>query len=201
VLTDAGLTASGAISHATDILVPGTTAMVIGIGGLGHVAVQILRALTPARVIAVDVGEEKLELARRVGAHDAVLSGPGAVDDVQALTGSVGVDAVFDFVANDATMALGAATTRMGGAIVLTGMGGGELRVRTGGTGATVRPEVRVVKSLGGTRLDLADCYTLARRGLITVETTTFTLDDTADVLTALDRGTLLGRGVILPNG
>ena len=59
-LTDAGLTPYHAIKPSLAKLVGGTTAVVIGAGGLGHVGIQLLRALTPSRIIAVDVTEEKL---------------------------------------------------------------------------------------------------------------------------------------------
>ena len=200
VLTDSGLTAYGAIGHATDLLVPGTTAMVIGIGGLGHVALQILRAITPARVIAVDIDEAKLDLARRVGAHETVMAGPSAADDVFGIVGKAGVDAVFDFAANESSIALGAATTGVGGSILLTGLGFGALTVSTGFGGMT-KPEVRVVRTMAGTRLQLDDCFALARQGLITVEATSYGLEETSEALAALERGEVVGRAVILPNG
>ncbi|WP_262402986.1 alcohol dehydrogenase catalytic domain-containing protein [Actinomadura sp. CNU-125] len=102
-LTDAGLTPYHAIKGALPKLVPGSAAVVIGTGGLGHVAIQLLRALTPARVIALDVSEKKLELARTVGAHEVVLSDERAADRVRGMTG--GVQAVFDFVGVGPTVA------------------------------------------------------------------------------------------------
>ena len=97
-LTDAGLTPYHAIKASLTKLGPGSTAVVIGAGGLGHVAIQILRALTAATVIALDVNDEKLQLATDVGAHHAFLSDPDAIDKIKALTGGKGAQAVFDFV-------------------------------------------------------------------------------------------------------
>src|SRR5690606_37902164 len=97
-LTDAGLTPYHAIKHSLAKLVPGSTAVVIGTGGLGHVGIQILRAVSPATVVALDVNEEKLALAREVGAHHAFLSNDDAVASVRELTGGLGAHAVFDFV-------------------------------------------------------------------------------------------------------
>src|SRR5690606_9006898 len=77
-LTDAALTPYHAIKRSLPLLAPGATAVVIGVGGLGHMAVQILAAISPARIVAVDVSEEKLGLAREVGAAETVLSGPEA---------------------------------------------------------------------------------------------------------------------------
>lgn len=78
-LTDAGMTPLHAIRDVEHKLVAGSTAVVIGVGGLGHVAIQILRAITSARVIALDLNEDKLALAREVGAHETVVSDGDAV--------------------------------------------------------------------------------------------------------------------------
>jgi len=59
-LADAGVTPYHAVRRSLDLLKPGTTAVVIGAGGLGQMAIQIVKALTPARVIAVDTAEQKL---------------------------------------------------------------------------------------------------------------------------------------------
>lgn len=102
-LTDAGLTPYHAIVSARDHLVPGSTAVVIGVGGLGHVGIQIIRALSDARVIAVDVSQDKLDLAREVGAAETVLSGPETAARIRELTGGRGAEAVFDFAGMPAT--------------------------------------------------------------------------------------------------
>src|SRR5215469_8020723 len=118
-LTDAGLTPYHAIKGSVPKLVPGSTAVVIGTGGLGHVAVQILTALTPARVIALDISDEKLQLARDVGAHHTVRSDADAAAAVREITGPRGATAVFDFVANQPTIDLGAALLGQEGDLVL----------------------------------------------------------------------------------
>ena len=87
-LSDAALTPYHAIKRSLHLLAPGSTAVVIGVGGLGHMAVQILRELTPARVIAVDTSAEKLRLAREVGAEEAVEPGAGAAEAIRELTGA-----------------------------------------------------------------------------------------------------------------
>src|SRR5690606_1429883 len=97
-LTDAGLTPYHAIKNAMRNLDAGSTAVVIGTGGLGHVGIQILRATTGASVIALDVSDEKLELAREVGAHHALLSNAEAVGKIKELTDGQGANAIFDFV-------------------------------------------------------------------------------------------------------
>lgn len=97
-LTDAGLTPYHAIKKSLPKLGAGSTAVVIGAGGLGHVGIQILRALSGARVIALDVNDEKLDLAREVGAHEALISDEKAADTITEMTNGLGADAVFDFV-------------------------------------------------------------------------------------------------------
>ena len=111
-LTDAGLTPYAAIKRSLAILVPGSTAVVIGVGGLGHLAIQILRALAPTTVIAVDTNEKALRVAESVGAHHAVPAGETAVAEIRSRTGGVGADLVLDLVGLDDTMRLGAAVAR-----------------------------------------------------------------------------------------
>src|SRR6476659_7415665 len=82
-LTDAGLTTYTAIKSALPEIYPGSTAVVIGVGGLGLYAVQFLRQLTGARVIAVDSTEARLKLAREHGADDVIPSGPEAADRIR----------------------------------------------------------------------------------------------------------------------
>jgi propanol-preferring alcohol dehydrogenase len=124
-LTDAGLTPYHAIKASLAKLGPGSTAVVIGTGGLGHVAVQILRAMTSATVIALDVNDEKLQLAKDVGAHHGFLSDTEAIDKIKALTGGKGAQAVFDFVVVQATIDLGQAVIAVEGDLVLVGVGAG----------------------------------------------------------------------------
>ncbi|WP_327666549.1 NAD(P)-dependent alcohol dehydrogenase [Streptomyces sp. NBC_00485] len=132
-LTDAGLTPYHAIRKSLPKLVPGSTAVVIGVGGLGHLAVQLLRALTPARVVALDVSKEKLELARTVGAHETLLSDGAAAARVRELTGGTGADVVLDFVGAEATLAVAAASVAVAGDVTIVGIGGGTLAVGFGG--------------------------------------------------------------------
>ncbi|MEX2080641.1 MAG: alcohol dehydrogenase catalytic domain-containing protein, partial [Dehalococcoidia bacterium] len=108
-LTDAGLTPYHAIKGSLGRLGPGSTAVVIGAGGLGHIAIQLLRALSSATVIALDVNGEKLELAREVGAHHALPSNGAAVAAIRALTGGQGASAVFDFVGAPETVTIAGA--------------------------------------------------------------------------------------------
>jgi len=196
-LTDAGLTPYHAIKRSLPKLVPGSTAVVIGSGGLGHVAIQLLRALTAARVIALDVSEEKLELARRVGAHETVLSDAGAVDKVRALTGGLGAEAVFDFVGAPPTTATAAAVAAIEADVSLVGIGGGTLPVGFGSPPF----EVSVTAPYWGSRSELIEVLDLAREGFVEVHVETYGLDDAPLAYERLHAGKVNGRAVILPNG
>ncbi|WP_404312343.1 alcohol dehydrogenase catalytic domain-containing protein [Agrococcus terreus] len=113
-LTDAALTPYEAIKKVLPHLTGGSTAVVIGAGGLGHVAIQLLRQLTSAKVIALDVGEEKLAFAREMGAHETVESNADAAARVRELTDGIGAEVVLDFVGIDATGATAMAAVQVG---------------------------------------------------------------------------------------
>jgi propanol-preferring alcohol dehydrogenase len=113
-------------------LIPGSAAVVIGAGGLGSYAVQYLRRLTGAQVIAVDLVQQRLELARELGAHHALLSDDETPTRVRELTGGLGATAVFDFVGDDATMRMALASAATLGTIAIVGAGGGTAKVSWG---------------------------------------------------------------------
>ncbi|MFF3935114.1 NAD(P)-dependent alcohol dehydrogenase [Streptomyces phaeofaciens] len=196
-LTDAGLTPYHAIKRSLPRLVPGSTAVVIGAGGLGHVAIQLLRALTPARVIALDVSEDKLRLAREVGAHEAVLSDAGAARAVRELTGGLGAQAVFDFVGAEPTVRTAGAVAAVEGEVAIVGIGGAALPVGFGHTPF----EMSAYAPYWGSRAELVEVLELARAGAVSVHTETFTLDDAPLAYERLHAGTVEGRAVILPHG
>ena len=136
-LTDAGLTPYHAIKPSLPKLVPGSTAVVIGAGGLGHLAIEMLRALSAAQVIALDIGEDKPAFAREVGAHAAFLSDLSSIETVRDLTGGHGADAVFDFVGLQATADLAAKLVGMMSDIVMVGLG--PARSRSGSSRSRAR--------------------------------------------------------------
>lgn len=194
-LTDAGLTPYHAIKASLPKLVPGSVAVAIGAGGLGHVGIQILRAVTSASVVALDLNEEKLALAAEVGAHHAFLSDDEAVDEVRRLSGGRGATAVLDFVGAQPTMDLGSRMLAVGGDHVMVGVGSGTLPA-----GFLDRPwESSVRAPYWGYRSELFEVLDLARAGLITVETEVFSLDDAPKAYEKLHEGTLRGRAVIVP--
>ena len=150
-LTDAGMTALHAVERARPLLEPGATAVVVGIGGLGHLAVQFLRATAEVRVLAVDVDRARLDFAAEIGADDGVLTGPDAADGIVAANAGRKVDVVYDFVGAQQTLDLAAAVTGRGGAVVVTGGGGGRLSIdaRMGAGGAPDREVAMVARSAG----------------------------------------------------
>lgn len=194
-LTDAGLTPYHAIKNALPKLVPGSTAVVIGVGGLGHVGVQIIRAISQARVIALDLSDEKLALAREVGAHDIVVSGPDAAERVRDLTNGLGADVVFDFVGAQPTLDTARAVVAVDGHIEIVGIGGGLLPTGFFSTpfGASARAPY------WGTRSELMEVLDLARSGAVSVHVEQFGIDDAVAAYGKLHDGTVRGRAVIVP--
>ncbi|MFJ8996173.1 NAD(P)-dependent alcohol dehydrogenase [Streptomyces sp. NPDC102279] len=196
-LTDAGLTPYHAIKRSLPKLVPGSTAVVIGAGGLGHVAIQLLRAMTPARVVALDVSEDKLRLAREVGAHAAFPSDERAAAAVRELTGGLGAEVVFDFVGVKPTVRTAAAVVAVEGDIALVGLGGAAVAVGFG----RLPFEVSVTAPYWGSRSELTEVLALARCGAVSVHTETFTLDEAPVAYERLHQGRIKGRAVVLPHG
>lgn len=194
-LTDAGLTPYHAIKPVLPSLVPGTTAVVIGVGGLGHMAIQILKALSACEIVALDVGEDKLAFARAMGADHALTSDESAIATVHELTSGRMAAAVFDFVGQPPTTALAGKLVRMNSDIVVVGVGEGFVPV-----GMLSLPyNVRVRAPYWGTIPDLHDVLALARSGDIKVETETFALADAASIYERMHAGTLRGRAVAVP--
>ena len=196
-LSDAALTPYHAIKRSLHLLAPGSTAVVIGVGGLGHMAVQILRELTPARVIAVDTSAEKLRLAKEVGAEEAVEPGAGAAEAIRELTGGLGADLVLDNVGAEETIALGAAVARFESHVTVVGLAGGTFQF---GFGA-LPFEAQLTIPYWGTAIELIEVLDLARAGKIRAHVERFPLDDAPRAYERMREGSLDGRAVICPHG
>lgn len=196
-LSDAALTPYHAIKSVLPRLVPGAWAVVIGVGGLGHMAVQVLKAVTAARVIAVDSDESKLALARAVGADATVPAGESAAAEIRELTGGLGTIAVFDCVGAEETLRLAASVIRPGGAVQAIGLAGGVLPV---GYGA-LPFDVSVTMPYWGSFGELLEVLELAHARAIHAHTERFTLDQAPEAYARLRVGTLQGRAVVTPNG
>jgi propanol-preferring alcohol dehydrogenase len=194
-LTDAGLTPYHAIRRSWPKLTPDATCVLIGVGGLGHVGVQIARATTAAQVIAVDVKPEALELARKVGAHHAVLSSDSAAAAIRELTGGRGADVVLDFVGATPTMNLARAVARVMADVTIVGIGGGEIPL-----GFFSQPyEVSIATTYWGSRPELSELLALAASGQVSTERTVYPLEDAARAYRDLHDGTVTGRAVVVP--
>jgi propanol-preferring alcohol dehydrogenase len=194
-LTDAGLTPYHAVRRSAQKLVPGSTAVVIGVGGLGHLAIQILKATCATRVIAVDTRSDALDLALSVGADTVIEGGDTAAPNVMAATGNRGADFVLDCVGTEATLATAAACTRSLGDLTLIGVAGGALSFSF----HCPAYEVSAQSVYWGSRSELAEVLELASEGLIRAETTTYSLEQALDAYRSLAAGGIVGRAVILP--
>jgi propanol-preferring alcohol dehydrogenase len=194
-LTDAGLTPYHAIVSSLGALPAGSTAVVIGAGGLGHVGIQILRAITGATVVALDVSEQKLELARDVGAHHVLHSDASAAREIRPLTRGVGAQVVFDFVGALSTLETARQSVALDGVIQIVGIGGGLLPTGFFSTpmGASVRAPY------WGTRSELMEVLDLARAGAIHVEVERYGLDQAPEAYRKLHDGSIRGRAVVAP--
>ncbi|WP_228001710.1 NAD(P)-dependent alcohol dehydrogenase [Nocardia australiensis] len=199
-LADAALTPMHAIRGARDQLWPGATAVAIGIGGLGHVAVQLLKATTETRVIAVDVSADKLALATECGADVAVRADDDTAAAILELTGGRGAEAVFDFVGSDVTAKLAVETVAPNGAYRMVGLAGGVPGIDSGPAGGPGLPwGATVRKSYGGTRSDLTEVVALATAGALRVEVECFDLAAARTAFDRLDAGAIRGRAVLIP--
>ncbi|PRY47588.1 NAD+-dependent secondary alcohol dehydrogenase Adh1 [Geodermatophilus tzadiensis] len=193
-LADAGITAYHAVRKALPLLHPGTTAVVQGAGGLGHIGVQCLAALSGARVVVVDRNPDALELARQIGADETVVADGDQVQAVQELTGG-GADVVFDFVAEQGAEMDGWHMTGPAGSLYVIGYGG-ELRIPTL---EFVAGEKNVVGNIVGTYTDLAELMVLAQAGQVTLHTQQYPLDRAVDAIRDLDAGKVRGRAILVP--
>jgi propanol-preferring alcohol dehydrogenase len=196
-LTDAALTPYHAVRRSLAKLGPGATALVIGVGGLGHLAVQVLKAVCAARVIAIDGREAAREHAVTLGADLAMSPGPDAAAQVRAATfEGRGVDVVLDFVGSDETLATGAQVVRQMGDLTIVGIAGGTLPVSFFG----LPYETSVQTTYWGNRQELVEVLELASRGLLHAESTIYTLDDAPLAYRDLAHGNVRGRAVVVPN-
>jgi NAD+-dependent secondary alcohol dehydrogenase Adh1 len=191
---DAGLAAYRAVKKAVPTLGAGTTVVVLGAGGLGHIAIQLLRQLTSAAVIAVDRADAALQLARELGADHLVQADAGAVGSVRAIGGN-GVDAVIDFVGDGDAPGSAIAMLRRGGTYYAVGYGG-ELRLPTA---TIVANELSIVGNLVGTHAELEELVGMAAAGRIQLRTRTYPLAAINDAVADLRGGRIVGRAVLVP--
>jgi propanol-preferring alcohol dehydrogenase len=193
-LADAALTPYHALRQRLPLR-PGGSVVVIGAGGLGHNAVQLLRALTPARVVVVDLRESARKLALAAGAH-AALDGNGLdAEGVREETGSEGATLVLDFVAVDSTLRLASEVVEMDGHVTIVGLGGGSFP-----TASRALPNQWSASRISyGTIPELREVVELARDGAIRIEVERLSLDDALDGYRRLRKSAVVGRAVAVP--
>jgi NAD+-dependent secondary alcohol dehydrogenase Adh1 len=194
-LADAGITAYHAVRKAIPLLYPGTTAVVIGAGGLGHIGIQCLAALTATRIVVVDRNPAALKLAEQLGADVTVTADGKHVDAVKDLTNGQGADVVLDFVAEQGAEADGWEMTRPAGSYFVIGYGG-TLHIPTLDIISTER---NIIGNIVGTYNDLAELMSLAQSGKVTLHTRTYPLTAAPEALADLDAGRVRGRAILVP--
>jgi NAD+-dependent secondary alcohol dehydrogenase Adh1 len=194
-LADAGITAYHAVRKMLPLLYPGTTCVVIGAGGLGHIGIQCLAALSATNIIVVDRNPDALKLAESLGANETVVADGTQVNAVMDLTGGEGADVVLDFVAEEGAENEGFAMTRPGGSYSVIGYGG----TLTIPTLDIISTERNIVGNIVGTYNELAELMVLAQSGKVTLHTRTYPLAEAQDALRDLDAGIVRGRAILVP--
>jgi len=197
-LADAGLTAYHAVAKAARGLRPGNVCVMIGAGGLGHIGIQVLKAISAATLVVVDRNREALELARRLGADHVVLSGSGdgfVKEVLELTTKGKGAEAVIDFVAEGGSTATGVKMLRQAGNYYVVGYGE-NINVPTIDI---ISSEINFIGNLVGSYNDLAELMVLAAQGKVVLHTTKYKLDDFQKAIDDLIAGKVRGRAILIP--
>jgi alcohol dehydrogenase, propanol-preferring len=196
-LADAGLTPYHAIKQALPHLAGGGRyALVIGLGGLGQIGVQILRALTGATIIATDMKKDAMKRAESYGAV-TVPGGAEQVEAIRTITGGRGVDAAFDFVGARPTMQTAHACMAIGGRLTVVGVAGGAIEWSF----FTNPYEATITNTYWGTIEDLHEVVAMYRAGQIVPEIERYSMKDALEAYRRLEAGTLSARAVVVPHG
>jgi NAD+-dependent secondary alcohol dehydrogenase Adh1 len=193
-LADAGLTAIHAVKKAAEILHPGSRAVVIGAGGLGHIGIQCLKAMTPAEIIVLDPSEKARALAGEIGADTTVAADGKQVDTVLEMTDGKGAEAIIDFVGEKGAIEDGVAMLRDAGSYYVIGYGE-NINVPTIDI---ISREINFIGNLVGSYNDLVDLMTLTAKGKVALHTHMYPLDAVNDAMADLDQGRLQGRGILI---
>jgi NAD+-dependent secondary alcohol dehydrogenase Adh1 len=194
-LADAGLTAYHAVRKAARRIRPGERAVVIGAGGLGHIGIQVLDALTSAEVIVVDRSADALALASELGVDHVVQADGSQVETVLDLTGGHGAEVVLDFVGEGGAIEDGVAMLRRAGDYYAIGYGG----VLSIPMIDIISTEINFIGNLVGSHNDLAELMVLAARGKVHLHTVEYPLTEFARALDDLDHGRVRGRAILVP--
>ena len=193
--SDAGITAYHAVKKLLPRLGPGSTVAMIGIGGVGHIALQLVRLLGGAGVIAIETDERRQRLARDLGADEVIGGEADVVDAVRQATNGAGPDVVFDFVGTDATHWASLEMLARHGVYSVVGYGGTVTVPSVG----LIAQEHTVAGNLVGSWIDLWELVQLHASGRLTLKTEMYRLDDVNEVLGRLHEGEITGRAVLVP--
>ncbi|MFF0453769.1 NAD(P)-dependent alcohol dehydrogenase [Nocardia africana] len=194
-LADAGLTAYHAVAKVAKSTRPGDVCVVIGAGGLGHIGIQVLKAISAVTVVVVDRNPEAVDLAVRIGADQGIVADGTQVRQVLDLTGGHGAEAVVDFVGEGGTTREGVAMLRRAGNYYVVGYGE-NIDVATIDV---ISAEINFIGNLVGSYNDLQELMTLAAQGKVTLHTTTYPLESFQQALDDLDAGRVRGRAILVP--
>ncbi|GAA14038.1 MULTISPECIES: NAD(P)-dependent alcohol dehydrogenase [Gordonia] len=194
-LADAGLTAYHAAAKVARMTRPGDTCVVIGAGGLGHIGIQVLAAISALRIVVVDRNPDAVELATEVGAEIGIVADGTHVQQVLDLTDGHGAEAVLDFVGEGGATAEGTAMLRRAGSFFVVGYGE-NIDVPTIDVIST---EINFIGNLVGSYNDLGELMDLAARGKVKLHTSTYALADFQQALDDLDAGRVRGRAILVP--
>ena len=194
-LADAGLTAYHAAAKAARRLRAGDRCVIIGAGGLGHIGIQVLHALSPAELIVVDRNPDAVKLALSIGADHAVVADGSQVQQVLDLTGGTGAEVVIDFVGEGGSTKEGLAMTRRAGDYLVVGYGE-NVDVPTIDL---VSAEINIIGNLVGSYNDLVELMALAAKQKVTLHTQKYALDDVQTAIDDLDAGRVRGRAILVP--
>lgn len=196
-LSDAALTPYHAIKRALPALHAGSTVVVFGVGGLGHMAIQLLKVLAPVQIIAADVDDTKLQHAKSLGADEIVNNADAeeAAERIRKIVGPRGAGLVLDCVGAQATMDLGVRLLGRNSIWTIVGLGGGHHDFHHGSTPYGTSLSL----PYWGTRTELMEVIEMARAGRIHAETTEYPLGEAVAVYEKLKAGKIKGRAVLVP--
>jgi len=197
-MADAGLTAIHAVrlSLKTDLMYAGSYCLVIGAGGLAHIGIQCLKAMTPVTVIACARSDGSLELAKKCGADITVKVDGTQVKKILEITDGKGAQTIHDYVAEGGSLEWGHEVLRQAGNYYIIGYGG----VVNVPAITFVAKEINYCGSIVGTLNELAELMTLNAQGKVALHTKIYPLEGFNDAADDLDGGRLHGRGILIPN-
>ncbi|TDO46685.1 NAD+-dependent secondary alcohol dehydrogenase Adh1 [Kribbella sp. VKM Ac-2527] len=194
-LADAGLTAYHAAAKAARATRPGDVCVMIGAGGLGHIGIQVLKAISAATLVVIDRNPAAVQLAVEIGADHGIVADGTQIAKVLELTGGKGAEAVVDFVGEGGATAEGVAMLRRAGNYYVVGYGE-NIDVPTIDIIST---EINFIGNLVGSFNDLQELMVLAAQGKVALHTTKYPLADFQQAIDDLDAGRVRGRAILIP--